>query len=399
METDKQKYPRRFGHTILAAACLAIAASLLGCALPTDSLVLENRPTDPRLTGSTMPIPKEWEGRLLRVGDGSVSLGGSATHTHSFSHVARGYSGPPSATFKPLGLKSYAASGDHVHLLESRSEEPAVTGPASNLPPSRVMLALIVTSPHLFPVEGQIIAYVGKGIPNGWLLCDGEKGTPALQGRYVVLSRGAGVPGLVGSDTHVHHVSFKDTWSVAATDPAVGRNRALHLDFFPAAHPTLSASPLGHSHRAVEPNPAVATTSAERVRPPTIEVPYLQATDRARYMPLGAIIPYTGIGVPLGWRLWRDYDGKPVSGLFLAGSTSAQAGRRYGSETHTHTVTVTHHVILYPNSAGVAEDVPGKGPPVATADHTHTANITETFTTAPASDIPLFVSVRFLIKK
>lgn len=386
-------------RALLWSTVMLCSGSLIGCALPTGSVVLENRPADPRLSDSTREIPQEWEGRLFRVGVGAVTLGGEATHSHTFDHVAQGYSGPSSVQFQPLGLKSIAASGSHVHLLVSQSQDPSVTGPAPNLPPSVPLLTRIVTSSHFRPIEGQIIAYVGKGIPKGWVPCDGANGTPAMQGKYVVLSRGSDVPGAIGSDTHLHDASHKDTWGVAAPDPAVGTNKALHLDYYPAVHPTQTASPLSHTHRAVEPVPAVASTSVERVRPPTIEVLYLQATSAARSMPTGAVIPFIGTNAPMGWAFWSEIGSTPVDGRFPAGSMTADPGGLYGGETHTHTVTATHHVILYPNPAGPPQDVSGKGPPVAAVDHGHTADISETFTTAPASHIPLYVSVRFIIKE
>jgi hypothetical protein len=381
------------------AVVIILNGSLLGCAVPADSIILEDRPTDVRLSDSTHKIPLEWEGRLLRVSDYQITLGGSATHNHSISHIAKGYSGPASGEFQPLGLTQNAAAGSHVHLLVSQSQDPSVTGSAPNLPPSRVLLALISATSRLYPIEGQIVAYVGDDIPEGWLLCNGRNGTAAMQGRYIVLSRGANIPGIVGADTHTHSASFKHTWGVAEPDPAVGTNRALHLDYYPPAHPTLAASSLNHTHQAEEPVPATALVSVERTRPPTIEVRYIQATSQARSMPAGAVIPYVGEGIPIGWSLWASFKDRNLIGRFLAGSTTSSVGRIYGNESHTHFVKATHHVILDANHPGAAADVADKAPAVAAADHKHVADITETFISAPASHIPLYLSVRFIIKQ
>ncbi len=390
---------RSGGRAERPTVALLTLACLSACAAPANSVLLENRPSDPRAASFTQPIPADWAGRLFRVGAGAPQLGGAATHAHAFPHVTRGYSGPASDSFPPLGEQATAAAGTHTHLLVSQSQDPAVTGPASNYPPSRYFLALVVTQARLRPIEGEIVAFVGVGAPAGWVLCDGQHGAPDMRGYYVVLSRGDNVPGVTGADTHQHDATHKHTWGVAATDPAVGTNLALHLDTFPAQHPTVAASPLDHVHVAVEPTPAAAVTSTERVRPPTVEVEYIMATRAARRMPPGAVIPYVGKSVPAGWSAWTTLNGAPIVGRFLAGSASGVVGGLYGTETHVHTVAATHHVVLLPNSPGSPADVRDKGPPVATADHGHTADLMETVTTEPASHIPPYVAVTFLIKR
>jgi hypothetical protein len=375
----------------------ALALGLGGCALPRHSLLLENRAADSGVAAFTRPIPETWDGRLLRVGSGPTTLGGEATHAHAFAHVSQGPSGPASVGYAPLGITESAAAMGHVHLLVSQSQSPSVTGPASNLPPARALLALVVTKSQLHPIPGEIVGYLGDDVPKGWVLCNGQNGAPDMQGLYVALRRG-GVPGVVGADTHQHDATHAHGWGVAVPDPKVGTNLALHLDTYPAQHPTRAASPVSHTHAAAEPVAAAATTSAERVRPPTFEIRFIQATAAVRKMPIGAIVGFDGGSAPLGWSSWTAFADTPVTGRFLAGSTTAHAGGTFGTETHTHTFSASHHVVLVPGATGVAKDVEQAAPPVAASDHAHTADIAETGTTQAASHIPPFVAMTFLIK-
>lgn len=86
-------------------------------------------------------------------------------------------------------------------------------------------------------------------IPAGWVLCDGQNGTPDLRDKFVKGAAAAAEPGTVGgSATHTHadHPALSHTGTAVANHPALSHTGAAVAD-----HPALS-----HSGAAVADHPS-----------------------------------------------------------------------------------------------------------------------------------------------
>jgi hypothetical protein len=351
-----------------------------------------------------MPIPAVWDGRILQIGDGLPVTGGEASHTHSFAHRHSFTSGPVTASDRPFGLTNTGASATHVHLIESQSQSTLQTGPATNIPPSRELLGFIARKPFLHVKPGLIVGFIGTSPPMGWQLCDGSNGTPDLRGLYLMLKRDQRTDSQQGENAPRHDASHSHTWAVAVTDSQLGTNWGFFGGPAPAAQPDFNVAGLSHTHTASEPGGWSGQTDVDDVppRPPSISVTFIQATAVARKMPAGALIAFTGESIPSGWSSWTVQGGTNVNGRFPVGPTTDRpAGTAFGSASHTHKVTMTHTVIVAASTDGGTGVRRGDAPAMAVAAHTHVASSRDPkpVETGPASQIPPFVAVRFIVKR
>src|SRR5579871_3573320 len=146
---------------LLALGLLGAVGHLMtGCAVPRHSLVLSTAPLR-QVEKKVRPIPANWDGRILRVGDGAPMTGGEASHTHSFAHRHSLTSGPSTTSERPLGLTSTGVSATHVHLIESQSQSVLQTGPATNIPPSRELLGFIARKSFRHVTSRMIVGFSG----------------------------------------------------------------------------------------------------------------------------------------------------------------------------------------------------------------------------------------------
>lgn len=395
---------------------LGISSLLLfqiGCALPRRAMVLLVSAPDRRFSPSLEPIPPAWDHRLLRVNsegaDGKTidpRLGGEATHRHPFGHQHSATSGPAIEKAQPLGLQNQGAKATHVHLIQSQTQSTTTTGDATTIPPSLELLAYVLKTSRLHVRPGVIVAFAGSTIPPGWNLCDGTNGTPRLDGLYISLRRDQRSDVPIGEDDPRHDATHSHTWSVALTNPNVGTNTGF-FGGLPGPHVDFSVSSLTHSHTATEPTPWTGMTDVDQTppRPPTIAIHFIMAGPDAEKMPEDALLPYTGRSAPLGWSIWTEWNGIKVGSQFLAGaSTTNPPGATYGTPTHTHFVTMIHHVLLTASQDAGSPVASGNAPAMAIAAHTHNAETSGTsgagdrVETGPATSIPPFVSLLFIRK-
>jgi len=73
------------------------------------------------------------------------------------------------------------------------------------------------------PLHGIICLWYGQAadVPDGWVICDGENGTPDLRSRFILGSTDYYYPGrTLGSWTHKHNFTSdsKDTYLLAGDD-------------------------------------------------------------------------------------------------------------------------------------------------------------------------------------
>lgn len=150
----------------------------------------------------------------------------------------------------PDGLDPKSQGDDHLRLIKKAIKQtfPNITGPVSATQDNLNALLTVGT----IPVRGMVQMWYGDRsvVPAGWLLCDGNNGTPNLLNRFVM---GAGAQGIVqgtigGNENHTHAVTV--TTAVAG--------HALTIEEMPShSHGTFPialniASGLGAGHFSVD---------------------------------------------------------------------------------------------------------------------------------------------------
>lgn len=176
------------------------------------------------------------------------------------------------------------------------------TGPATNIPPSRELLAFIARKSLRHVKPGMIVGFTGRAPPVGWRLCDGSNGSPDLRGLYLMLTREKRTDGQQGENAPRHDASHSHTWGLAVTDSQVNTNWGFFGGTAPTPQPDFNVSGLSHAHTASEPVGWSGQTDVDNVapRPPSIVVMFIQATAVARTVPAGALLPFTGESLPSG---------------------------------------------------------------------------------------------------
>jgi len=385
---------------LLTVICILFAT---GCAVPRHSLLLVTAPL-PHAEKKVRPIPADWDGRILQIGDGAPVTGGEASHSHAFAHQHSVTSGPALPSDRPLGLTNTGASATHVHLIESQSQSTLQTGPTTNIPPSRELLGFIAGESFRHVKPGMIVGFTGTALPAGWQLCDGSNGSPDLRGLYLMLKRDQRTDSEQGENAPRHDASHSHTWGVAVTDSQLGTNWGFFGGTAPVPQSDFNIASLSHTHVASEPTGWSGQTDvdSEPPRPPSIAITFIQATAVVRKMPTGALLPFTGDSIPIGWSSWTGQTGSKMSGKFPVGATKDRpAGAIFGSATHTHKITMTHTIVVAASANGGTGARRADAPAMAVATHTHAAvsRDAQPVETGPASQIPPFVAIRFIEKR
>ena len=134
----------------------------------------------------------------------------------------------------PLGSDPLADADGHLRLIKSvlKTTFPNITGAVTSTQAQ-------LNSP--FPAGG-IIMWSGASIPSGWLLCDGNNGTPNLKDRFIIGSGNLFATGATGGSTTIsaanlpaHSHTFSGTSSAAGghnhslSDP--GHNHVLNIKY------------------------------------------------------------------------------------------------------------------------------------------------------------------------
>ena len=194
-------------------------------------------------------LPTSWtlytngKNRFLKgaaaAGDGGGTNAGNAAHTHSVAHdhtsahthaaatsgQASGVAAPRRAGTAGAGHQhTHSVSGDNGNFGTSNSENLTTVG--GTVEPPWYKLAVIVngTGGDSYPI-GIIAAWIGTlaNIPDGWLLCDGNNGTPNLLDKFIKGIDNTGELGNTGGaaghghTANAHNHSWASTSHVHAT--------------------------------------------------------------------------------------------------------------------------------------------------------------------------------------
>ena len=133
----------------------------------------------------------------------------------------------------PLGSDPLADADGHLRLIKStlKATFPNITGPVT---------ATQGTLNSPFPVGGSIMWSGAVGsIPSGWLLCDGNNGTPNLRDRFVIGAGSSFAVGATGGSATISAANLPaHTHSFSGTTGTMNQN-------WSHSH---SVSDPGHSH-------------------------------------------------------------------------------------------------------------------------------------------------------
>lgn len=195
----------------------ALAPSII----PEDGMIF--RMTD----RSGMDFHTASENKYLRGAAAAANAGatgGSNTHSHTQSHThsvnahthADGVTGSPTGGTGEDGMSSPSLSHNHNHSISVQSSTQNMNANTDNtdtvsLEPLHKTLKHYVAPQPTILSKGDIALTTETVLPIGWLACDGNNGTPNLDGFYVKNHATAGTQ--AGSNTHAHTLSHIHTGS------------------------------------------------------------------------------------------------------------------------------------------------------------------------------------------
>jgi len=146
--------------------------------------------------------PEGWEvftdlqDKLVRCSSSGTGTGGASLHSHPSESFT---SGPSTRSTPYKGGASTSASKTHTHSFDHGHDT------ANNIPLSKKLLPIKAKFQARL-VYGIIGFFRGSSIPDGWVLCDGNNGTPNLINYYVYCSN-SDIGGAIGSNSHTHNYS------------------------------------------------------------------------------------------------------------------------------------------------------------------------------------------------
>jgi len=159
-------------------------------------------------------------GRFLRgagTGQNAGTFGGNNSHNHSANHSHTGanhnhtgtsgfYSGPKS---KHGGADSGTGVYDHRHPFTTNGETASISSysgscsTATTQPPYYSLLTYKNMTGSAVAIKDGLIALTKETtLPIGWILCDGNNGTPNLASRFILSHSQANLTG--GNSSHTH---------------------------------------------------------------------------------------------------------------------------------------------------------------------------------------------------
>ncbi|KAH3732559.1 hypothetical protein Pelo_16606 [Pelomyxa schiedti] len=387
----------------------------------------------------------------------ATAIGGSPTHSHTLNGSTQPDGGHSHGSFdgsfgvydgwgrggRPAfgiidrngrnapSLRTSGPDGIHTHTFA------ATTSTVSNIP-DFIKLPFIASNRDktMIPERAIIACRTDSLNRPGWLLCDGQNGTPDLRDRFVRGSNtGFGETGAASSTTHKHdwsattstdgnhcHTSLGDSGCYKRN---VDNGGLTAIDTNGRDVPTLNTSSnVVHNHGLT------GSTQVAPPLPPFWSVAYFMRQPGAGPihclddLPEGVILMFQGApeAIPRGWALCDGKDGRlNLVGRFLRGSSAAarpdcpggadatvhahavDETRMVGSGQHSHNTFdpgygVYMRKIVGGDHRGISViDANGKNPAafVTTADGVHGHAVTGV-KTAEADSMPPFFAILFL---
>ena len=233
------------------------------------------------------------------TGDDAGGTGGNSSHTHAQTHThsvnAHGH-----ATGTMVGYSGHTVEGGttdgqtvgqwHTHTFtvsnatQAINSNSTVSSSGANIPYNKTLGHYVATSKTLVE-PGDIAMTTESAVPIGWLLCDGNNGTPDLDGFYI--KNNATSNTVTGSNTHNHTVIHGHTGSGTHTHTQSEYTSYIISGFQSGTHHS-DAVPHGtairdHRHKVNAPSSVTAnydsvtaTATTENNEPAYIETKFIQ---------------------------------------------------------------------------------------------------------------------------
>lgn len=272
--------------------------------IPPDAIVYATELKDGLVLCDGNNDTPDLRGRFLIGADGATytlgATGGSLTHTHNIDHshasgASHQHSGTSGAYAGDSSNHGGADSTDgvnaHTHTFTTNATAAPIasySGDSGNntdtsLPKYTSLLPLKNTGENSVPLQEGIIAiFTGVDIPLGWVLCNGENGTPDLTENNYVMCDDEVATG--GANTHTH-ASVSHTHTSSAHSHTGTTNNASPSTYQTGDGSYRGRSPHNHSLSTSSDAATYANQDyafdAEDNDPPNIEVKYIMATASA----------------------------------------------------------------------------------------------------------------------
>lgn len=380
-------------------------------------------PIDSRIfwPGTIASIPSgfsrdtDFYGKYLQHSATAGTNGGSATHAHTadtHTHTQQSHthtltmSGTPDNTANPASVGSNMyATGDHTHpdkesaAKVATNQNTVVTINAATADPPYYEMILLKPSSAYELVPSGAIGFAENEL-DGFYLCDGDNGTPDLDGLFLKIADDDDGGATGGSATHTHtspaHTHTQDAHTHDTSD--FGDASAMGFLVGSAVKGTImNKIAAHHTARSISSVAAVNQSTAITVDavanlPAYIDLLAIQAANDSEPK-VGLILPFVGSTVPNGWQSY-DAGNKQVRCVVDIGDV----GGTGGANTHTHTtqdhthVQNTHvHTYTLTNTTFI-EGISSAGAVAAVGNHSHTGGHSMASTAAVNNDAEVTMS-------
>ena len=348
--------------------------------------------------GTNASIPSGWSREtslnskfIFGSGNGvnPGGTGGSSTHTHTITdhtHTQNEHTHSISlATHTPSAsgsntsgnvVTSHSHTASKSHTATNQNSTVTLNSTSSD-PPNRTTIFIKSAGTHDVP-SGVVGLFNSNVPPTGWSLCDGNNGTPDMNGKYVKGSlTGEDGNSIGGSSTHTHtNTEHNHTQNAHGSGETTNSNTGGSATYGSSGN---TGSQSSHYHvvtltgQTATNNPASITINSANTEVVNRALAFIQNNTGGLKDSLIGVWIGTLASIPQNWVLCDGNNATPDMRSYFVIGTTGTTGGTGGNNGHNHTATEhTHTQNSHTHSVSVGN---ASGP---------TANFTTSTLTRPA---------------